>query len=70
MYHKLVETILSEGTMQGLLDELEGRGFRIYHQPSGTYTEKDIHDAWEEFKTSGPEAAVDYLETMLGFVFE
>ncbi len=69
MYHKLVENISDFGSYSGLLAQLKSAGYAVEDGDPGSLTDADLAEAWELFETDGPEAAVDYLETMFGFLF-
>ena len=71
MFHDLLnEMSHSHGSMglDHLLHKLEQDGFKVEDFEAALLTGEDLADAWDEYQEA-PDHAVNYLETMFGFVF-
>lgn len=72
IYHKLVEGIgvaAPETSYLRLLDKFEAAGYTVQWHNRDLLTDEDLEEAWNLLEQDGAEAAVDYLETMFGFLF-
>lgn len=70
MYHNLVESLSEESDQfVHLLDKIEAAGYKMKDGDRDLLTDEDVEEAMILFEFDGPEAAVDYLETMFGFLF-
>jgi len=69
MYHDLVDDMMND-PMDQLLAKLEEEGFKYVEGDLALLTDREVEEAWEHFRESSPEMAVDFLETQYNFLFE
>jgi hypothetical protein len=69
MFHEALNDISGELTLFNLLEKLSLAGFIKKEVCPDSVTEDDLQEAWEYFDED-PAKAVNYLETMHGFLFE
>jgi len=69
MFQELLNE-MSDGTLHSLLSKLNQEGYIIKEADKSLISDADLADAWDNFYDDGAEAAVDYLETYFGFVFD
>lgn len=69
MYHDLVDS-MTGNPIDLLLQKLKEEGFKYVDGDTSLLTEQEVEEAWEHLKTCSAENAVDFLETVHGFLFE
>jgi hypothetical protein len=70
MYHELVDEVIAQrDRYSALLSRLEDAGFVVEEENRSALAEEDLQDAWNYLEERGPAGAVDFLETMFGFLF-
>jgi hypothetical protein len=70
MFHELVNETMDAESGQNLQLRLKNDGYILVDGSFSDLEKQDILDAWSEYYSGGPEAAVDYLETSFGLYFE
>lgn len=69
MFHDALNE-MGDNTLHNLLGKLSHAGFIVKHADKSVVSDTDLADAWDQYHNKGPDAAVAYLETMFGFIFD
>jgi aminoglycoside N3'-acetyltransferase len=69
MFHELNNQIKNNQTLFHLLEKLAHAGYIKQHVDSSGLTEADLEEVWQYYYEE-PDKAVNFLETMHGFIFE